>query len=213
MRHLIAVAAIALTAMAQPASAQEKPILHAGSEQRTPGEVHPSPQLVRATLATLRKEDLKDLDACLADNHLKRGDYAALLSTVKVPAGKGRNLWFVRASEEPYCQVFEGAHLFQYYLFEERPAGAASTYHLVFHNGGDEFAIYAKQSHGLNDIQATGCIVDECRSARLAYDGKKYRAVSCAYITDDERRKVRHPRRCGSDRGRDDQASGLWPDQ
>ena len=213
MRWLILMIAVSLTAMA-PASAREKPILRAGSETRSPGETRPSKELTRTVIATLDENDISLLDGCIADKGLKHGDYAALLRVVKIPAGHGRNLWFVRAADKPYCVALYGAHLFRYFLIEEQHANGASSYRVVFQRGGDEIAVYAKQSHGLNDIQTTGCIAIGCRTARWSYDGRQYQPIQCtAGVFDDNGRAVTRPRRCGSDDGPDDQASGFWPDK
>jgi len=171
------------------------------------GEVRPSKELVRALLGVIDKDDVEELHDCLSQQGLKRAGYAALLRAVRIDAGGGRNLWFVRPALEPYCQALYGAHLFRYFWIEEKPPGSPKRYRLLFQNGGDGFAVYAKQSHGLNDIEATGCIVDECRSARMSFDGRGYRPVrcTCTLLGPPEVTKVR---RCGSD-FRDDQSSGF----
>lgn len=193
------------TAALQPALAAEKPVLEAFTEMPGKHEVRPSRALVHAVLRAIDKDDVGELGNCLSEKKLKRHDYAALLRAVRIDAGGGRALWFVRPALEPYCQALYGAHLFQYFLFEEQPPSAAPRYRLLFQNGGDGFAVYAKQSHGLNDIEATGCIVDECRSARMSFDGSRYRTVKCTCSPIGGPPKKR---RCGSD-GMDDQSSGF----
>ncbi|HEX4860190.1 MAG TPA: hypothetical protein VFV07_03070, partial [Rhizomicrobium sp.] len=157
-------AVLLLAAVARPGLAADKPILEAGTEEPMKGAVRPSPGLVRVVLgALIDKFEIEELRDCLKQEHLKRTDYAALLRAVRIDAGGGRTLWFVRPALEPYCHVLYGAHLFRYFWIEELPPGTPKRYRLLFHNGGDMFAVYRKQSHGLNDIKATGCIVDECR--------------------------------------------------
>jgi hypothetical protein len=214
MRWLILTIAISLTALAQEAFAQERPILRAGTESRSAGEVRPAAKLARTVVATLDQNDIRILNKCTVDQRFKHGDYAALLRAVRIPAGQGRNFWFVRAAAEPYCGALYGAHAFRYFLVEARSTGGTSSYREVFQHSGDEFAIYAKRSHGLNDIEATGCIATGCRSARMSYDGRRYRSIRCwVVVFDTNGRTVSHPRHCGSDDWLDDQASGLWPDR
>lgn len=213
LRHICLVALI-WTAFVGGASAADKPVLQAGTEMSTPGEIRPSLELVRVVLSAIDQDDVQQLDTCLSEQGLERSDYASLLRAVRVEAGAGVNLWFVRPAEEPFCQALYGAHLFRYFWIEEKLSGSQRGYRLLFHNGGDFFAVYSQQSHGLNDIEATGCIADRCRSTRMAYDGHDYRPVRCAWMTwDGQHRQIIHPRRCGSDDGREDQASGFIPDK
>jgi len=207
---LTALIVLCFAAMAQAAFAEDKPLLTAGTEVSSPGEVRPSNELVRVVLGAIDKDDVQQLDECLSDEGLKPRDYAALLRAVEIPAGAGRSLWFVRPSLKPYCFALYGAHLFRYFLIEDQQSGAQPRYRLLYQNGGDFFAIYRQQSHGLNDIEATGCIVSECRSARMSFDGSRYQTVRCARTTwDNQRREVTEPRRCGGDDWRDDQSSGF----
>lgn len=196
----------------QSALAAGKPLLQVGSESRTRGEVRPSRALVSAWLAVMDKNDIEQLDECLADQKLRRGDYGSLLRAVKVDGGPGRSLWFVRGALEPYCSALNGAHAFRYFWIEEQRSGPRPRYRLRYQNSGDGFAVYQHKSHGLNDIEATGCIVDRCRNARMSFDGRRYRAVQCSVTFFDAGREVSKPRRCGSDPGQDDQASGFQAD-
>jgi ketosteroid isomerase-like protein len=197
-------------AIAQPSRADDTPILAVGTENLTGGEVRPSAALVRIVMRALDRGDVAGFDECLAEHELKRADYGALLLAVKIDAGAGRNLWFVRRTLQPFCSaVLYGAHSFTYFLVEERPPGARERYRLVFQHTGDQFAIYPQQNHGLNDIEATGCIAVECRSVRMSFDGEKYKTARCAITTFENGREEKKERQCGSDDGRDDQSSGL----
>ena len=213
--HLrLAVVVTSLCAAVPPASAHDKPLFSAATETPSPGEVRPSPQLVRIILKAIDKSDVEQLDGCVADQGLKHGDYASLLRAVRIRASSARNLWFVRPAEEPYCMALYGAHDFQYFLIEEKVTNSTLHYRLLFQNAGDNFSIYARQSHGLNDIEATGCIATGCRSERMSFDGREYQPVSCSSWTFSPDRQgvmqgIPKERRCGSDDGEDDQASGL----
>src|SRR5262249_7687459 len=188
------------------------PLFKATTETPAPGEIRPSKALVRVVLGAVDKRDVELLDECLAEKGLKPGDYASLLRAIKVPAGAGHNLWFGRPALQPFCPALSGAHAFQYFWIEEQRSGAQPQYRIRFQNGGDAFAVYPQRSHGLNDIEATGCIASGCRIARLSFDGREYRTVRCSRSTWEDDREVIKPRRCGSDDGRDDQASGFVPD-
>ena len=206
MLRRLCFATLLWTAALQPGLAAEKPVLDAGTEEPLKHAVRPSRELTHFVIGVIDKVYVEELDDCLSQDKLKRRDYAALLRAVRIGAGGGRALWFVRAAQgRYYCQALYGAHLFQYFLIEEQPPGAKAHYRLLFENGGDAFAIYAKKSHGLNDIEATGCIVDECRSARMSFDGSRYRTVKCTCSPIGGPPKKR---RCGSD-GMDDQSSGF----
>jgi len=197
-----------------PAFAADKPLLQAGTETSAPGEIRPSQELVRVVLDAMDKHDVERLDACLLKQGLKRSDYASLLRAIRIDAGANVNLWFVRPAIKPFCLALYGAHLFRYFWIEEQPSGPQRRFRLLFRNGGDFFAVYPRQSHGLNDIEATGCIASECRSTRMAFDGREYRPIRCSWMTwDEQHRKIIHPRRCGSGGWRNDQASGLFPDK
>ena len=197
--------------VARPALADNKPLLEAGSEISTPGEVRPSAALVRVVLGAIDRNDLRVFNECLAERGFKRADYASLLLAVKVDAGAGRNLWFVRTAHEPYCGALYGMHGFQYFWIEEQLSGARPRYRLRFLGGGDFFTVYPEQSHGLNDIEAAGCIATGCRSARMSFDGQKYQTVRCGRTTFDDGREIKKERPCGSDGWRDDQESGFAP--
>lgn len=211
MRSVLALllSLVSLT-LAAPSQAAEKPLLSASTETQSPGEARPPPKIVRIVLTAIDKADLEQLGECLAAEGLPKGDFAALLRGGRIEAGNGRSLWFVRPALKPYCQALYGAHLFRYFLIEDGHKGAPPK--LVFQNGGDAFAIYRTQSQGLNDIEATGCIATECRTARLSFDGQRYRPTTCSRLTDDEQgREIRQARTCGADDWRDDQASGFAP--
>ncbi len=208
---LAALGVLCFATIAAPVSAEEKPLLSASAESLSPGEVRPSDDLVRVVIRSIDKDDVQQLDECLSDEGQKAADYAFLLRAVRVPARPGHILWFVRPTLKPYCFGLYGAHLFRYFLIEEQPE-ATPHFRLLFHNGGDFFRIYRQQSHGLNDIEATGCIVSECSSARMSFDGREYRTVKCSVTTwDKRRREVTKSRRCASDIWRDDQSSGFVP--
>ena len=105
-----------------------------------------------------------------------------------------------------------GAHLFDYFLVEQYIASSKVRYRLVFQSGGDGFAIYRHLSHGLNDIEATGCIMTGCRAERMEFDGHRYKPVQCTRTHfDGDGKEIKTVRPCGSDDGRDDQASGFNP--
>jgi hypothetical protein len=209
--HLCHIASAALLcAIALPAWGNDEPLLSASTENSIPGETRPSAELVRVVLNSIGRGDVERLDACVADQGLKRADYASLLRAVRISAGAGHTLWFVRPSLEPYCEALYGAHLFRYFLVDEQPSASRSFYRVVYQNGSDSFAIYRQQNHGLNDIEATGCIAIECRSARMSFDGREYRTVQCSRtMWKDNRQEVTQPRRCRSDDWRDDQSSGF----
>ena len=208
--HLTLVAILAGAIFAPAAIADDKPLLKAGTEMPMPGGMRPSKELVQVVLRAIQKNDIEQLDDCLAQQGLKRADYASLLRAVKIDTAAGNKLWFVRPALEPYCFALYGAHLFRYFWIEQQGSASSWRYRLLFQNGGDVFNVYPQQSHGLNDIEATGCIVSECRSARMAFDGRTYRTVKCSRTTWEEGgREVTKERRCGSDEGRDDQSSGF----
>jgi hypothetical protein len=201
-------AAAACVFISQPVFSKDKPLLHASTEVETPGALRPSKGLAAVVLRAIDKIDIEDLDECLVQERFKKADYAALLRAVKIDAEDGRKLWFVRPALKPYCQALYGAHLFRYFLVEDQPA-AEPRYRLLYHRGGDGFSVYPGKSHGLNDIEATRCIVGECRSTRMAFDGKTYRKVRCSITTFNNGDDMTKERRCGSDEGMDEQSSGF----
>lgn len=201
---------LAVIATAPPALAADKPILVASTEAPTPGAIRPAPSLARAVIKALDKDEIEQLDGCIAEDRLRRGDYAALLRTVRIRNSAGRTLWFVRPTLDPFCSVLYGAHLFRYFLFEQLSPPPQARYRLVFYNGGDSFSVYRRVSHGLNDIEPEGCIATGCRSARLSFNGHEWRPIRCMRRTWDKKdREVVLRRRCGSDEGSDMQSSGF----
>ncbi len=174
---------LALTVLALPSSAAEIRILHAATELANPGAVAPSRLLVRAVLEGLDADTVRGLDQCLSQNGLGSGDYGAILSAERIRNTSGRTLWFVRPALTPYCSALYGAHLFRYFLLEERGAGAHLAYRIVFQDGGDDFQVFSTVRHGLNDIEPAGCISGLCQSARLSFDGHRYRPIRCSRTT------------------------------
>ncbi len=210
LRRIISAALLCATAL--PAWGNEKPLLSASTENSTPGEIRPSPELVRIVLDSVGRGNLEQLDACVAAQRLKHADYASLLRAVRISGGAGHALWFVRPSLNPYCQVLYGAHLFQYFLVDEQPSASRSFYRLVYQNGGDSFDIYGQKSHGLNDIGSTGCVAIECRSSRMSFDGRQYQPVQCSRTRwNDHGQEVTESRRCGADDWKNSQSSGFAP--
>ena len=206
---------LALTCLltAGPVLAADKPLLEAGSETPPDArEVRPPKGLLRFVLGTLDKSEFEQMDECLAQNDFRRGDYGVLLRAIKVSAGTGRSLWFVRGAREPFCFAFYGAHAFRYFWVEERLSGSRSRYALRYQNSGDGFSVYRRHSHGLNDIELQGCIAGGCRTARMAFDGRKYRPVRCSVTIFTGKGEVTRPRRCRSDGWSDGQASGFQPE-
>lgn len=189
---------ILLMAICASAAAAERPLFTSsseGPERPRQDAARPGPSLLRLILESIGRDDRADLDSCLARHRLTPGDYGSLLRAIPIEAGTGRTLWFVRPVLEPWCLGLYGAHVFHYFLIEERPA-ARSRYRLVFENRGDFFAVFRRLHHGLNDIEATGCTAGECHSARLAHDGDTYRPVLCSRTTWNRGREVRRPERC-----------------
>lgn len=202
MRKLGPILTILLSA-GSPAAAAERPLFTAYSEhpeRPRQRQVRPAPALVRLVLRAVDSNDVRLLDTCIAEQRLRPGDYGSLLRAVRIRAGPDRLLWFVRpVLRPPYCPALYGAHLFRYFLFEERTAGARPRYRLVFQNGGDYFAVYRRLHRGLNDIEATSCTVGDCWTVRMAYDGMRYRPSRCSHTAVNRGQEVTRPRRCEPD--------------
>jgi hypothetical protein len=176
----------------------EKPLFTASTEVERPHErdAAAAPALIRLVLASLDRDDVDQLDNCIAEQRLPAGGYGPLLGAVRIRSGPGRALWFVRPALRPYCRALYGAHLFRYFLFEDRSAAARSRYRLVFQGGGDQFAVYPTLRHGRNDIAATGCTADDCWTERFSYDGRSYRPIRCTHMGFDASHEVTRPVRC-----------------
>ena len=198
------------------AAAVSTPVAAAGAQpllkMRTEGSTRhlgvPPRQVVDVIMGSLEKDDIAVMDDCLEDLKLKPRDYRHLLRSAVFRPSPGHALHFVRASGAS-CSGWYGAHSFQYYLVDESFLGGRRKYRIVFEGRGDSFAVYARISHGLNEIEASGCIAIECRNARMAFDGRQYRPILCSRTTFDRNRETTEPRPCGSDDWRDDQSSGF----
>ena len=209
VRYLPIFAAL-LWAAAMPARAEDKPLVSATTDRSSPVGVRPSPGLTSFVIKTMGTDWQERVDECLAEEELPKGDYASVLRKVQVKASTVHSLWLVRPTTNPYCGALYGAHLFNYFLVEQYVLASQVHYRLVFQNGGDGFAMYRHLSHGLNDIEATGCIMIGCRAARMEFDGQEYRPVLCTLTHfDKDHKEIKVTRPCGSDVGRDDQASGF----
>lgn len=185
-----------------------QPILKMEAESSTRRMGVPGHQVVDVIIGSLEKDDIVVLDQCLEYQKLKPHDYRHLLRSVVFRPSPGHLLHFVRASDVA-CSGWYGAHSFQYYLVEESRLDGIRKFKIVFEDRGDRFAVYDKVNHGLNEIEATGCIAIECRSARMSFDGQQYRPIRCTRTTFNRNREIREPRPCGSDDWRDDQSSGF----
>lgn len=206
LRYLPILAAV-LWAAVMPARAEDKPLVNDTSERSSPAGVRPSRGLTSFVIKTMAPDWRERVDECLT----AKGDYASVLRAVQVKAGTGHSLWLVRPTINPFCMALYGAHLFNYFLVEQYAVASKVQYRLVFQNGGDGFAIYRHQSHGLNDIEATGCIATACRSARMSFDGQEYRPVLCTLTQFKDQKEIKVIRPCGTDDGKDEQASGFDP--
>lgn len=196
MRGLRLIPTMMLAAAGYPVAAAERPLFTTGSEHSVAGEARPAQPLVRFVLGSLESDDVRMLDECITEQRLTHRDYGALLLVVRIRSGPGRRLWYVRPAHRPYCHALYGAHLFRYFLVEERTGRAPRRYRLVFRGVGDFFAVYRRLSHGLNDIEPTGCTAFECWTARMAFDGARYRPTRCTHTTWPNGREVTRPRRC-----------------
>ena len=191
--------------------AQARPLFHTSSEASTQGMAVPSARVVEPIMAAPTPVEIKRMAACVADHPLKPRDYRQLLREVVFDSAPGHRLHVVRGRNDPgsRCDEFYGAHLFVYYLIDETVRGGVASFKVVFQNGGDSLSIYPERRFGLNDIEATGCIVDECSIARMGFDGRSYRPVRCSLLKRVREREVVVPRRCGSDGFQDYQSSGF----
>lgn len=168
----------AVFAWAPAVAADHEPILKMGTESSTKGLGLPPQPVVDTIIRSLNKDDINELDECIEDQKLKQHAYRDLLRSAMFRPSPGHKLYFVRASDT-YCGGLYGAHNFRYFLVEQSNDGGRLKYKIVFENRGDLLGIYPDVSHGLNDIEPSGCIVSECRSARLSFDGRAYRPVRC----------------------------------
>jgi hypothetical protein len=189
-----------LLALVQPARAAETPLLTMGSEDLGHGYGPAKPALIPVILRSLEAFETPQLDDCLAENDGRKGDYASLFVAYRFANASGSRLWVVRPKLKPWCSILYGAHLFRYFLIEERPARSSPQYRLVMANGGDGLAVYPRISHGLNDILATGCNASQCWSSRMAYDGSRYRSVRCTRTEPRGDKEIDVPIRCEDDR-------------
>jgi hypothetical protein len=207
--RLLCLAALLCASVAPTAHGTDRPLVEATTERPTRGAIRPPLALTNFVIGRLDKDDVELLDDCLTEYRLKPANYSRLLNTVRVRASADRDLWFVRPANNPYCGALYGAHLFRYFLVEERKSRRGGRFRFVFQSGGDEFKVYAGQRHGLNDIEATGCWAGGCRTARMAFDGRRYRPVLCTELSLTGPKDVTRRRRCGSDDWSDIQGSGL----
>lgn len=193
LRRLVTI--IALFSISVAASARERPVLRVGSEFPLKSGVRPSAPVTRAVIGGLDSDDRRMLDECITTNKLKRGDYSALLRSVRIGPPR-QALWFISPAESPYCRALYGAHLFRYFFVEEKISAVSRIYRVVFSNGGDFIEVYARKRNGLNDIQPTGCIAGKCWSARMAFDGRRYQPVRCTVTTFEKVGGITRPRPC-----------------
>jgi hypothetical protein len=205
---LQAIGFLTLAASSVGSQAAETPILVVSTEVPTPGAMRPPAGLASA-LRAVDPDTVRELNACAAEHRMGRGNYAALLDAVRIRNVAGNTLWLLRGAQKPYCSAVYGAHAFTYFLFQEAPG---RKYRLLFKNSGDSLAIYLRLTHGVNDIEPEGCWALGCRSARLSFDGRQYRAVRCTVKKFENGREVVLNRRCGSDDGSDIQGSGTDKD-
>ena len=210
--HRLPIFVVLLWVAAMPVRAEDEPLVSATTEHFSPVGVPPSPGLTSFIIKGMGHNWQEKVDECLADKelHLRKGDYASVLRAIQVKSSPRHSLWFLRPTTKPYCMALYGAHLFNYFLVEQDGGPPKMRYRLIFQNGGDGFAIYGHVSHGLNDIAATGCIMTGCRTERMEFDGQKYVPVLCTQTHfDKDGKETKTVRPCGSDDGRDDQASGF----
>jgi hypothetical protein len=210
--HLWILALVALVICQTQAAASQSGDAAIGkfaTERTDPGEQQPPNALLQFVLGRLQTDDIQQLNECIEDAELKKGDYAPLFRAVKFKADGGRIEWFLRPARNPYCDALYGAHLFRYFWIEELRDDAQPRFRLLFENGGDFFTVYAHKSHGLHDIEATGCTASECRSARMSFTGRLYKPAACyCEVPGDDNSFHRFKRKCGTD-FRDDQSSGF----
>lgn len=201
---------LALLAAPVQAAAQAKPLFETSAKSFSWGLSMPIPPLVKVVVGTLGPSGPRQLDDCVRSQGLQPRNYRGLLLSGAFSPSPGHRLHVVRASDK-YCAAFYGPRDFVYYLVDERTGGPDRGFKLVLQNRGDRMAVLPKVTNGLNDIEAAGCNERGCRIARLAFDGRRYRAVQCEESEIRGKRETRRPRACGSDAFRDDQAVDPAP--
>jgi hypothetical protein len=154
------------------------PVLRSATQLEPPGEARPALALVDLVLRKIPSYR-PALDACLAAQGLKQGDYPALFRSVRIAASPKTDLYFIRPPVAPYCQALYGTHLFRYFLLSGRVEGRAPRFDVVFEGAGDRLEIEPQVTSGLNDIVTTDCNAAFCWVARWTFDGASYNRTRC----------------------------------
>ncbi len=187
-----------VAAVVAPAQAGSQPVLRSGTEQLAKVE-KPAPRAVgQAILDTQEPGVVADLRECMKDKDVAEGAWERVFVATPLPASKGKDhVYFVRPTDDPYCQTFYGAHVFQFWFVAERTTDGHASYHVDFAEAADQVDVLRTAHHGRNDFLIRNQTGVEAWDATMRFDGKKWLAVRCTRETF-EPQTPRHEEPCQS---------------
>ncbi|MCW7541017.1 YdcF family protein [Aquabacterium sp. A7-Y] len=155
-------------------------ILSASTEVPTAGEETAPPALVDTVLEASDPADRDGIQECLSEFGIAKRHVNRLFRSVRLPSTEpNQTLYFVRPALKPYCMTFYGAHLFRYWLVEERRGPHRIRRTVRYFGAGDAFAVLPTQHAKMYDIEDTGCTASTCDVIRSEFDGSRYVATRC----------------------------------
>lgn len=115
----------------------------------------------------------KDLvDQCMADAAPASG-YRQFLVAKPIALSTGKQRFrFVRPATTPHCDAFYGAHIYTFWLVDQRQE-------IVFSRSADAFTLLESSHNGLRDLVVSQCRAGYCFRTTFAFDKRTYQEASC----------------------------------
>ena len=170
MRRLFALllAACAGTALAAPRDT----LFESSTEESTAGWSRISERLAHALIAAGDATDRELVDDAIRDDELPHNDAQFFRAKAIRVALAGPPMRFVRPPDQPYHQVFYGAHIFRFWLVDAHDR-------VVFASAADGFAVLKASHGGMHDLRVSQCHGGYCYDATFEFTHGKYADAGC----------------------------------
>lgn len=183
-RVFLTLAALSLAFVHAQGIAETSEILLSQSteSESLPGSVAPERAMIKSILSSYDKEDQitfrEMLNECVTDK--KQPQHQFFLKKKLPSLEEGTAVYFVRPSVKPYCGVFYGAHLFQFWLVNEKNK-------VIYAGGADGVTIFKTIHNGMYDIEVMHGGGWGFSETKMEFDGYKYKPVVCKETRLDKR--------------------------
>lgn len=145
-------------------------VFQSQTEDRTTGWAVPKEKLA-TSLVTF--SDLNTLaNDCIQVNGLDKNFRQFLVSKALFLSKNRSKFLFVRPSSELYCGAFYGAHIFHFWIVDQKQR-------VIFSASADEFEAMESSHEGMRDLLVSSCHCGYCYRTTMMFSRGAYTKASC----------------------------------